>query len=133
MRGLFENRVVSMANEKNLKPIKSLSKDEAKRRGAKGGKKSAEVRKNKKLLKECMINLLDMQVSDTKKFNSLVNMGLDVEDIDNRALLTVALFKKALMGDVAAFKEIRNLIGEDNSNDGDGKLQELIDGVLKRE
>ena len=122
-----------MANEKNLKPIKSLSKDEAKRIGAKGGKKSAEARRNKKLLKECMINLLDMQVSDTKKFNSLVNMGLDVEDIDNRALLTVALFKKALTGDVAAFKEIRNLIGEDNPNDGNGKLKELIDGVLNRE
>lgn len=120
-----------MANEKNLKPVRS--KAEARERGSKGGKKSAEARRNKKLLKECMINLLDMQVSDTKKFNSLVNMGLDVEDIDNRALLTVALFKKALTGDVAAFKEIRNLIGEDNPNDGDGKLKELIDGVLKRE
>lgn len=127
----MKREVVSMANEKNLKPVRS--KAEARERGSKGGKKSAEARRNKKLLKECMINLLDMQVSDTKKFNSLVNMGLDVEDIDNRALLTVALFKKALTGDVAAFKEIRNLIGEDNPNDGDGKLRELIDGVLKRE
>lgn len=127
----MKREVVSMANEKNLKPVRS--KAEARERGSKGGKKSAEARRNKKLLKECMINLLDMQVSDTKKFNSLVNMGLDVEDIDNRALLTVALFKKALTGDVAAFKEIRNLIGEDNPNDGDGKLKELIDGVLKRE
>ena len=36
-----------MANEKNLKPIKKgqLSKEEAKRRGKKGGIKSAQVRK----------------------------------------------------------------------------------------
>ena len=122
-----------MANEKNLKPIKSLSKDEAKRRGAKGGKKSAEVRKNKKLLKECMVNLLDMQVSDTKKFNSLVNMGLDVEDIDNRALLTVALFKKALMGDVAAFKEIRNLIGEDEPIKGVLEVKDPFSGLTTEE
>ena len=120
-----------MANEKNLKPVRN--KVEARERGAKGGKKSGEARRNKKFLKDCMINLLDMQINDTKQFNRLLKMGLDAEDIDNRALLTVALFRKALTGDVAAFKEIRNLIGEENPNGGDGKLQELIDGVLKRE
>lgn len=43
-----------MANEQNLKPIRKgeLTKEEAKRRGANGGKKSAEVRKERKLIKE---------------------------------------------------------------------------------
>ena len=120
-----------MANEKNLKPVRS--KAEARERGSKGGKKSAEARRNKKLLKECMINLLDMQVSDTKKFNSLVNMGLDVEDIDNRALLTVALFKKALTGDVAAFKEIRNLINEDEPIKGVLEVKDPFSGLTTEE
>ena len=120
-----------MANEKNLKPVRS--KAEARERGSKGGKKSAEARRNKKLLKECMINLLDMQVSDTKKFNSRVNMGLDVEDIDNRALLTVALFKKALTGDVAAFKEIRNLINEDEPIKGVLEVKDPFSGLTTEE
>jgi hypothetical protein len=39
-----------MANEKNLRPIKTLSKEEAKKRGSSGGKKSGQVRREKKLL-----------------------------------------------------------------------------------
>lgn len=43
-----------MANSKNLKPIKKgeLTKEEAKKRGANGGKKSAQARKEKKLMQE---------------------------------------------------------------------------------
>lgn len=43
-----------MANSENLKPIKKgeLTKEEAKRRGSNGGKKSAQVRKEKKLMSQ---------------------------------------------------------------------------------
>ena len=119
-----------MANEKNLKPIKTLSKEEAKKRGSKGGKKSGEVRRQKRLLKDCMIELLELPVTDTKSWNKLSKLGIDIEKIDNRALLVVSLFKKAVdFGDVQAFKEIKNLIGEDNANDGNGQLEELIKGL----
>ena len=43
-----------MANEENLKPIRKgdLSKEELKRRQSNGGKKSAEARREKKLIRE---------------------------------------------------------------------------------
>lgn len=43
-----------MANEQNLKPIKKgeLSRDELKKRQSNGGKKSAEVRKERKAIRE---------------------------------------------------------------------------------
>ena len=43
-----------MANEQNLIPIKKgeLSKEEAKKRGSNGGKKSAQARAEKKLIKD---------------------------------------------------------------------------------
>lgn len=43
-----------MANEQNLKPIRKgqLSKEEAKRRGSNGGKKSVQARAEKKLIKD---------------------------------------------------------------------------------
>ena len=70
-----------------------------------------------------MVDLLALPVANAKEWNKLVKMGLDVEDIDNRALLTAALFRKAVeQGDVAAFKEIRNLVGEDvGQEEVDGK------------
>jgi hypothetical protein len=47
-----------LANIKNLKPIKTLSNDEAKKRGSAGGKKSGEVRREKKLLSQMYTDLL---------------------------------------------------------------------------
>lgn len=41
-----------MANEQNLKPITTLSSEEAKKRGAAGGIKSGEARREKKLFKD---------------------------------------------------------------------------------
>jgi len=38
---------------------------------------------------------------------------------------------KAASGDVAAFKEIRNLIGEDKGTDNNGVWEELIEGFNK--
>ena len=117
-----------MANEKNLVPITSLSKEEAKKRGSKGGKKSAESRRRKKLLKDCMVDLLDLPVSGVKNYNKLARLGLDAKDIDNRALLTAALFLKGASGDVAAFKEIKELIGEQKT-EANGMIEELIEGL----
>lgn len=117
-----------MANEQNLR---RLTSEQAREIGAKGGKASAESKRKKKLLKECMIELLDLPPSKVKDYKALVKMGLDPENIDNRALLTAALFHEAMYGNVSAFKEIRNLIGEDNTNAEDSlkKLDEVLDQI----
>lgn len=115
-----------MANEKNLIPQAHILTVEEQ---SKGGKESVESRRKKKLLKDCMIDLLELPVADRRKWNKLSKMGIDPKDIDNRSLLTVSLFMKAVeCGDVAAFKEIRNLIGEDKPTDGNGELEKLIKG-----
>ena len=115
-----------MANEKNLIPNNKRSPSEVRENARKGGKKSGESRRKKRLLKDCMIDLLKLPVKDTDKWNALSQMGMDPKDIDNNMLLTVSLFGKAVNGDVAAFKEIRNLIGEDKESDGNGELENLM-------
>ena len=120
-----------MANEQNLKPIKSLSTEEAKRRGKKGGQRSGQVRRERKRLKEYMNLLLDLPVSDTKDFNKLSKMGVPVEEIDNKMMLVTALFRKAVtQGDVAAVKEIRSIIGDDTPENGMGDFEKLIEGLI---
>ena len=92
-----------MANEKNLKPPRT--KSEARERGKKGGKKSGEVRRERKALKEQLLLLL--------------------ETGNARQELCTALLEKALSGDVRAFEVIRDTIGEKPvdkvaQTDGDG-------------
>lgn len=83
-----------MANDQNLKPLRKgdLSKEEAKRRGEKGGKKSVQKRRERKALKEQLLLLLETGNAQQK--------------------LCTALLEKALSGDVRAFTAIRDTIGE---------------------
>lgn len=119
-----------MANEKNLIPYSERSENEARENGRKGGIASGESRRRRKLLKDSMNALLELPVSSTKEYNALIKMGIDIEDIDNSQLIVLALFNRAKSGDVAAIKELRNLIGEDNTEDKSaGQLERLIEGL----
>ena len=119
-----------MANEKNLIPYSERSENEARENGRKGGIASGESRRKRKLLKDSMNALLELPVSSTKEYNALIKMGIDIEDIDNSQLIVLALFNRAKSGDVAAIKELRNLIGEDSAEDKSvGQLKRLIEGL----
>lgn len=57
-----------MANEQNLIPFTSnQSREEAKRNGTKGGKKSGEVRRQRKAMKDTMQMLLNLELPDCKR------------------------------------------------------------------
>lgn len=75
-----------MANEQNLKPIRKgdLSKEELKKRQSNGGKKSADARRENKLIRERILermgesdwdtmidNLIQRASNDTKSFEVL--------------------------------------------------------------
>lgn len=120
-----------LANEKNLVPFTSeQSREQAVINGRKGGVASGQAKRRRKLLRDSMNALLELPVSSTREYNALIKMGIDIEDIDNSQLIVLALFNKAKSGDVAAIKELRNLIGEDSAEDKSaGQLERLIEGL----
>lgn len=120
-----------LANEKNLVPFTSeQSHEQAVINGRKGGVASGQAKRRRKLLRDSMNALLELPVSSTKEYNALIKIGIDIEDIDNSQLIVLALFNKAKSGDVAAIKELRNLIGEDSAEDKSaGQLERLIEGL----
>lgn len=85
------------ANPQNLKIPTS---EEARRNGAKGGKASGEARRKKKLLRECLDELLAREY-DTK-----------LGKMTGSEALSVQLMKKALNGDVKAFEVLRDTAGQ---------------------
>lgn len=104
-------------NESNLIPNSQRTPEELRKMTSNGGKKSGEVRRKKKLLKERMKALLELSAIDSEAYDNALLMGVDNKDIDNEMLLVIALFEKAKSGDVKAFQEIRNIIGEDNATE----------------
>lgn len=79
-----------MANESNLKPVRS--KEEAREKGRKGGIASGKARRERKTLKEELLALLE--AGDTQKNISL------------------AMIQQALDGNTKAFEVIRDTVGE---------------------
>lgn len=79
-------------NPQNLVPTNKRSKEEARKISSNGGKKSGEVRRKRKQLREELLALLS--AGNTQKNISL------------------ALIDQALNGNVKAFETIRDTIGE---------------------
>lgn len=87
-----------MANEQNLKRPTS---EEARKNGRKGGKASAEARRQKKLLKECIEILLERNITD-KSGNTMT--GAEA--------MAVRAFQDALKGNYRAWELIRDTAGQ---------------------
>ena len=73
-----------MANEKNLVPIKKgeLSSEEAKRRGSAGGKKSAQVRRENKLIKDRILERMGESDWDTLIDNLIERASVDTKSFE---------------------------------------------------
>lgn len=124
-----------MANEQNLRPLK-LTHEEAVKYGSMGGKASAEARRAKKTMRQYAELLLSLPVADKRKANKLLRSCVPEEDCDNKMLVVFGLVQAAQGGDVAAVKELRNIIGEDaisggNGSEDDGLIQALSTGAVE--
>lgn len=89
-----------MANEQNLRPVSS--KEEARKRGSKGGKASAESRRKKKDLRLALEMLLEKDMTSK-----------DGKTMSGTEAITAKLFEQALKGNVKAFETIRSTVGQD--------------------
>lgn len=101
-----------MANVQNLKPIQKgqLSKEEAMKRGSKGGKKSAESKRQQKLLKDTILMLMSSKPTPQIVEKYAEMFGFNPKDLQE--VITGALFSKAMTGDPKAFEVLRDTVGQ---------------------
>ena len=106
-------------NEQNLIPFTSeQNREEAKKNGRKGGIASGKARREKKLLKDQIKLLLslpfpDVQDKNGKKLKGMFKqLGIDEDNIDNQMAMVIAMWQRALKGDVNAFNTLRDTVGE---------------------
>lgn len=95
----------------NLIPIRT--EDEAREKGRKGGIASGKARRRKASLMKCARRVLEapMQPSMRKTIEKMT--GELGEDEDMLLTATVAaITNKALKGDVAAFRELKDIMGQ---------------------
>ena len=99
--------------------LRILSPEEARINGSKGGKKSVEVRRQKKLLKELLEEALEKETKTG-------NMAIDI---------TNALIKKAKNGNVKAYEVIRDTLGQkpaENVNLNNPDATKVLESINKQ-
>lgn len=117
-----------MANEQNLIPFNERTEKERRELAIKAGKASGEARRKKKTMRELASIIAAAPVEGNRARKSLEKMGLDEEDMTNDALVTQALYYKALEGDVKAIEKWEELTSTETDNTIEA-LHELLDGI----
>lgn len=101
-----------MANEENLIPMSERSKDEVREIASRGGVNSGVARREKKLMKDQMALLLSLPIKDESIKERIKELGIDDENIDNQMAIVLAMWQKAIKGNVKASEFIRDTLGE---------------------
>lgn len=89
-------------NEQNLIPFTSdQSREEAQKNGRKGGRASGKKRRERKLMREIFEDMLKRKYTNAQG-----------QEMDGATIMCMKQFQKALDGDIKAFTEIRDMVGE---------------------
>lgn len=120
-----------VANEQNLMSIKEVNsrrtREEHSKDSKKGGQKSGEVRRQRKAMKEQFETLLTLPFTQTKQLNFIESLGINSDDIDNQMALVIAMYGKALKGDVQAFNAIREVVQDNQPINNENRVQIIND------
>ena len=115
-----------MANEQNLKPVRT--KSEARERGRNGGKASGAARRRKANFRKTLNMLLTVEI-DSEEWKPILE-ALGVECTLESAL-NMAMIKEGLAGNVKAYEAIAKYAGQSDKPDEDIRNREA-DTELKK-
>lgn len=116
-----------MANEQNLKPVRT--KSEARERGRNGGKASGEARRRKADFRKTLNMLLTAQI-DNEEYKPILE-ALGVECTLESAL-NMAMIKEGLAGNVKAYEAIAKYSGQSQQTVADDEEQRIRTERAKR-
>ena len=128
-----------MANIKNIEKHKfkkgQLSREEAAKRGRKGGIRSGQVRKELKTCREILLMISNFTPNDdTVKSLKEIFPGLEDKYLTYKTVMTLKQLEKALRGDTEAFKVCRDTMGEKPTDKVEQKIEaEVKSGLSKKQ
>ncbi len=113
----------------NLRSADMLTEEELRRMASNGGKKSVEVRRQRKKMKEVLKSILyDVEPPEAWK-QRMLDEGFTEDEVNHQLIVTMGLVKKAEGGDVFAYQTICQMLGEKPADklDLNGKMDTKIE------
>ena len=103
-----------MANEQNLRNYNELTPKEKHEFHSKGGKVSAERKREQKTLRETIKMIMGLDAKDTSSVEKMKDAGLD-ENLTNATMVGLALVDKAKKGNIPAQRLLAEMMGENDT------------------
>lgn len=124
-----------MANIDNLVP---LTTEKAREIGAKGGKRSGEVKREKRTFKKAIEWLAnsDIKLKGGSVYDTLKGMGIDVDTLNPTQLATIGLWYGAVQGNATNYKTLmegNNEIEGENSVNPTFKVEIIDNSNLEKQ
>lgn len=118
-------------NEKNLIPFSERTEKEQREIRSKGGKKSAQNRREQKTYKEMAKAMLSATITDKNMLNELKAYGISEKDI--KAYTLLGMIKASANGSHQAFDRLMELTGEATqiTTSEEEKQTELLKAIEK--
>jgi len=104
-----------MAGKDNLKSLADLTTEQQREIASMGGKASAEAKREKKLIKDTILEMLDMPMKKgelTTELQTFTQAKSKNSNLTVQQAMVAAMIKRALKGDPKAFNAIRDTAGE---------------------
>lgn len=101
-----------MANEQNLIPWNKRTESEQREYASQGGKRSGEVRRKKKKMKEMMNLLLSLEMPESEGKEQLRELGIEDEDLNVQTQILMQQVRKAMEGNLASAEFVRSVSDE---------------------
>ena len=120
---------MSRPQDKHLIPLTERSEEEAHAIRSAGGKAHAEkIRKQKQMTKLLEI-YSDLPINDKRRANRLKRLGIEDEDLTQKALIADAIMRSAQKGNAFAIQLYLDLLGESGLG-GTTKTNNLLDVLV---
>ena len=100
-----------------------LTPEELRKRASNGGKKSGEVRRRKRDLREAMDLVLSLKAKNPELIALMKSFGIKGANLDNQMGLVVAQILKAQSGSTRAAEFVADVLGERNQKDAENQNQ----------
>ncbi|MCD8371786.1 MAG: hypothetical protein LUD27_00600 [Clostridia bacterium] len=121
---------MSRPQDKNLIPLNQRTEEEARAIQSKGGKASAQARKQRQMMSELLEHYSELPVKDKRVIKRLKNLGFDVDDITQKLLIADAIMKAAQHGNTYAIQLYLEITGEIGATAGIQKENNMLEAIL---
>lgn len=121
-----------MANEQNLIPNSLRTPSEVRRNSSKGGKMSGKVRREKKVIRTILAELLDGTAKDSKQFAGIAKkLGIESDKSVKELFTLVCVMNTLKKGDLSDLEQLTALLGEETKAVDNSAQTDLLDAIEK--